>query len=109
MADIGDSSALAGLGLHISNAIVKELGGDMIHFESKLGSGSYFYFYCPIAQRGIQVIDRNFESPEIYEENTSKIKIKQFGIEKAETSHKIDILVVDDSEFTHLVLTNMLS
>ena len=77
----------------------------MIHFESKLGSGSYFYFYVPIPERGIQVIDRQFSDAHIEEENTDSIQIRQFGIENTERRREIDVLVVDDSEFTQMVMT----
>lgn len=112
MNDLGNYQNLAGLGLHISNAIVKALGSERIYFETKLGSGSYFYFYCPIPDRGIQVTDRDFNAAEINEENTHSINLRnlrEFSSESNDRFTAIDVLVVDDSEFTQMVTTQILN
>ena len=112
MNDLGNHQNLAGLGLHISNAIVQGLGSERIFFETKLGSGTYFYFYCPIPDRGIQVADRNFATAEINDENTHSINIRnirEFRDEYQSQYTMIDVLVIDDSEFTQMVTTQILN
>ncbi len=82
----------AGLGLSISEAYVKLLGGN-IWVKSVPGKGSVFYFNLPITKK--QNIDM-------------KNQVNEHG-KNAYTSHqKLKILIAEDTEYSDLYLTKLL-
>lgn len=87
-----------GLGLTISNMLVKELGGDRIIVESEVGKGSCFSFSIPVGEgSGLNV--------EIPEEN---IQVLIPSIHTKTIMRKINILIVDDSYFNIMAMTKIL-
>ena len=99
---INDSSSInpqgVGLGLLISNMLVKELGGDGIHIESEVGKGSCFSF-------SIKTEEARSSEMDIAQEN---VKIVIPSIFTKSLLNKIEILIVDDTYFNVLAYTQIL-
>ena len=87
-----------GLGLVISNMLVKELGGNGITVTSEAGMGSCFSFNIEIKEIPTSLM-------EIPEENT---KISIPSIFTKSLLHKVEILIVDDTYFNVLALMQIL-
>ena len=87
-----------GLGLLISNMLVKELGGDRIHVESEVGKGTCFSFSLKVEEAratGMDIAEEDIQVyiPSIYTKSLLK---------------KIEILIVDDTYFNVLAYTQIL-
>ena len=87
-----------GLGLAISNMLVKELGGDGIKVVSELGKGSCFSFSISLKEIQGSLL-------EIPEENI-KIIIPSIFIKSL--LNKIEVLIVDDTYFNVMALMQIL-
>ncbi|OMJ91819.1 hypothetical protein SteCoe_5608 [Stentor coeruleus] len=88
-----------GLGLVISNMLVKELGGEGIIVNSEVGKGSCFFFVLPIQNTSNSAI------LDIAEENT---KITIPSICTKTILSKNEILIVDDTYFNIIALVSIL-
>ena len=99
---INDSSSInpqgVGLGLLISNMLVKELGGDGIHIESEVGKGSCFSF-------SIKTEEARSSEMDIAQEN---VKIVIPSIFTKSLLNKIEILIVDDIYFNIMAYIQIL-
>ena len=84
-----------GLGLVISNMLVKELGGDRITVTSTEGNGSCFGFTISVEE---------ISPSDIAEEN---IKVFLPSIFIKSLSNKVEILLVDDTYFNILALSQI--
>ncbi|OMJ94447.1 hypothetical protein SteCoe_2346 [Stentor coeruleus] len=88
-----------GLGLVISNMLIKELGGIGIKVESEVGIGSCFSFYihadCESSNTNSDVAEENI-----------KVSIK--SIYPKTILKRNEILIVDDTNFNILALTQIL-
>lgn len=102
--DAGDVSEGAGLGLSISNAYVKMLGGEM-RIESKQGVGSTFSFYIlnNSVKETEKIIDVTYSFADLVAKtSTSKIliveddKISQFLLKTMLSKLKPEILIVSN-------------
>lgn len=107
-----ESSALlnpqgVGLGLHISNMLAKQLGGDSISVESTLNRGSCFKFRVNIGVEQPASIGRlaSCISEFDVEENTITQPIYFF---KHKSKKSPPVLVVDDSPFNRTVIIEIL-
>ncbi|OMJ90498.1 hypothetical protein SteCoe_7085 [Stentor coeruleus] len=89
----------AGLGLAISNMLVKELGGEGIIVESELEKGSCFSFSIPTQ------LQQNLPLVEIPDED-AKIAVPFISIKTI--LHKNEVLIVDDMYFNIMALTHLL-
>lgn len=85
-----------GLGLMISNMLVKELGGDHIHVESKEGEGSCFSFTIKVEE---------VTSSRIPEENAN-VYVPSIYVKTI--VNRLEVLIVDDTFFNVLVLSQFL-
>ncbi|CAG9314378.1 unnamed protein product [Blepharisma stoltei] len=95
-----------GLGLGISNLLVKQLGGKCIKAKSKMGKGSKFSFDIEIFEESINAFDfeKHYFKPASEDINIEMVtKIREF-----KKSQKHDILVVDDSEFNLQIVASVL-
>lgn len=102
-ADIDDKRAFqgAGLGLSISKAYVKMLGGK-IWVESEEGKGSQFYFSIPfIPVTNGKVMSEQEVVPDVYMEKIKKLKI--LIVEDDETSEMLIRIAVRNFSDTILV------
>ena len=98
----GMNSGLSGLGLHISNNILK-LAGTSLRITSKIGEGSTFSFY----------LDAFIDEPRC--DLSSEIDIpceltRKTQVPESTVRQKLHpkILIVDDNEFNRLTLGNIL-
>ena len=92
-----------GLGLHISNLLVKELGGGHIQVKSRQGAGSVFSFEIEIFRESSPLeYDLEFsDNEEIY----SPVRVYEFCT-NVKSERKVEVLVVDDESFNrHIVVT----
>ncbi|CAG9327243.1 unnamed protein product [Blepharisma stoltei] len=95
-----------GLGLFISNIIVKELGPKPIEVSSTLGEGSSFSFFINIhedelAQSYYEELHNNITS-----ENISQIVPKDFS--KLIEKEYPQVLIVDDNDFNRIAIGSLL-
>ncbi|OMJ86328.1 hypothetical protein SteCoe_12176 [Stentor coeruleus] len=88
-----------GLGLVISNMLVKELGGNGIKVDSEVGIGSCFSFYIHVDSESSNT------NSDVAEENT---KIFMKSIYPKTILKRNEILIVDDTNFNILALTQIL-
>ena len=88
----------AGLGLIISNMLVRELGGEKIFVSSQLGTGSCFSFSLSIQE------NYSYEL-EIPEEN---LMIELPSIFTKSMINKVEVLIVDDTYFNVIALMQIL-
>ena len=89
-----------GLGLFISNMLVRRLGGKGINVVSKLNEGSIFTFDIIVEQ----VDEGNLSS---VDEEVSAILLPAFNIRNS--LNKLKILIVDDTYFNVLAYTQILT
>lgn len=89
----------SGLGLYISNMLVRVLGGDCISLKSALGKGSKFSFKIPVEYTN------NYSMSDIPEENP-KIKMPLDTCMKFKDKTKV--LIVDDMYFNILTFRKIL-
>ncbi len=82
-----------GLGLSISKGLCERMGGK-IWFESKVGSGTTFYFTLVTQMAAAQQVNLESNSKELYKELSK--------------SHPLQILVVEDNAVNQLVLKGLL-
>ncbi|OMJ86443.1 hypothetical protein SteCoe_12023 [Stentor coeruleus] len=87
-----------GLGLMISNMLVKKIGGDGINVKSKINRGSCFSFNFKV-EEGIR------QSVEIPEEDVH-VSLPILWVKAVQ--QKIEILIVDDTYFNILALMQLL-
>ena len=87
----------AGLGLYISNMLVKELGGDDIKLKSEEGKGSKFSFSIPIEIGESEI--------EVKRDDVSSNSEQVLG---AKPTGKYNILIVDDTYFNVLLFFQVL-
>lgn len=100
-----------GLGLHISNRIVKALNGNPIQVSSTLGAGSAFSFSISISDDSVSdSFSEVFTDllPE-NEEKKSEIKVKQFLTHKEKILNCARVLIVDDNEFNRIITGSLLA
>ena len=87
-----------GLGLMISNMLVKELGGKKINVESVFGKGSCFSFHLKVNEKTGSYLEIPDENPNI---DLPSIFIKSLN-------SSIEILIVDDAYFNVVALMQIL-
>ncbi|CAG9310057.1 unnamed protein product [Blepharisma stoltei] len=99
-----------GLGLHITNRIVKELEGTCINVSSQPGKGSTFSF-------AINAFDSN-NSPSSFQEEDSDytieeekqpLKVIQFFTYNDIRNRYPKVLIVDDNDFNRIILGSLLT
>ncbi|CAG9319561.1 unnamed protein product [Blepharisma stoltei] len=95
----------SGLGLSISNYLVKELGGDSIKVKSSVSKGSLFWFSIDILQEKIQIEDCESEPDEI-DDSLCTVMSRYSSFD---SGCHYDILIVDDNEFNLEVLGSVLT
>ena len=94
-----------GLGLHISNLLVKELGGDCIQVNSVQGLGSSFSFEIDIFREPPSIICSSDSEDSICEETDRLVSVYKFSV-SAKTLKSVEVMVVDDESFNrHIVVT----
>lgn len=101
-----------GLGLYISNKFVRMLGDDKIHVISRLNEGSEFYFEVDIGVEKTMVIESTEEiirEESIIEERGYISAPRNMTTRKSFSPIRPAILVVDDSEFSILVMKSFLT
>lgn len=97
-----------GLGLHISNKIVRELGGDSIHVSSHEGKGSEFVFCIDIFENEPDEIDISSEPEEVVSEEL--IVPYSLNLHSKKQHHKgYQVLIVDDNDLNRAILSSLLS
>ena len=99
-----------GLGLHISHALVKNMGGSGISLVSTPGLGSEFSFTIPISPLYSPYIPRLERSLRVteFDEVMNISALPEPKKIRREIQPKADILIVDDYEFNRLVLRTIL-
>ena len=96
-----------GLGLHISNLLVRALGGTKIGVKSKVGKGSVFSFEVPISkEESYAIIELNC-TEEVPSEAKQPLELREFQTNNF--SKTPEILLVDDNEFTRKAIGSLLS
>lgn len=85
-----------GLGLMISNMLIKELGGDRIYVKSIEGKGSCFSFILNVDE------DKSLEIPK----ENSNVMVPSIHVKTLLT--KAQVLIVDDTYFNILFLSHIL-
>jgi len=91
-----------GLGLHISNLLVKELGGQCIEVSSGLGLGSVFSFDLKVL--GPACIVEADDSTDLPNEIEHPIYVYEFQISK----QRPDLMIVDDDSFNRYIVVTLL-
>lgn len=99
-----------GLGLTISYALVRSMGGNGIEVTSSLGLGAEFAFIIPISdldsEQEVAESDEIWESD--FEENVTASVLHHSKELWRDPRRQAAILIVDDAEFNRLVLRDML-
>ncbi|CAG9314379.1 unnamed protein product [Blepharisma stoltei] len=96
----------SGLGLCISNILVKVLGGKPIKVSSQLGKGSIFHFSINIHQDS-QANEKYEKVVTVDDELVDFIDMNKY---KEKSSKKaLDVLIVDDNDFNRIVLGSILA
>ncbi|CAG9321686.1 unnamed protein product [Blepharisma stoltei] len=93
-----------GLGLYISNLLIKQLGGKRLKINSNLGKGSTFSFSIAIFENNLltgthEKIESNFSEDYVELNSEPRFFLK---------SRQKDVLIVDDTEFNLEVLSSIL-
>jgi len=96
-----------GLGLHISNLLVRALGGTKIGVKSKVGKGSVFSFEVPISKEEPYAIIELNCTEEVPSEAKQPLELREFQTNNF--SKTPEILLVDDNEFTRKAIGSLLS
>ncbi|CAG9330288.1 unnamed protein product [Blepharisma stoltei] len=97
-----------GLGLHISNKIVKELGGNIIEVESKIGHGSAFSFNINMFHNSLPYEIASNDYDDLLMSEMPNLEI---ALSKCLIINKINlpqILIADDNDFNRLILISLL-
>jgi CheY-like chemotaxis protein len=99
-----------GLGLNISNSLVKLLGGDKIYLSYEEGKGSVFSFQIDIREHG-NYIKGLIDDPDYEEiiEAKSMINIREMDVSGSYNRDYPRLLIVDDMEFMREIMELYLS
>lgn len=92
-----------GLGLHISNLLAQQLGGQSLQIKSVLGEGTSFSFSVNLAEHDNCFTDYT----EDIDEDSGQISLPYFNFSKQASKGKV--LVVDDNVFNRDILACILS
>ncbi|CAG9333267.1 unnamed protein product [Blepharisma stoltei] len=94
-----------GLGLHISNKIVRELGRSYIEVDSTKGVGSTFHFTISISENPINIKYEYFDIENCVSEEINFLSINLSTIK----SNNPQVLIVDDNDMNRAILSSLLA
>lgn len=99
-----------GLGLYISNSLVKQLGGEKIHLDSIQNVGSTFYFEIDIGKEGIiQLVSSGEDSEtDTPTERTNSLTPPFFAVKRILHKNLPQVLIVDDNNFNRSIMAVIL-
>ncbi|CAG9329410.1 unnamed protein product [Blepharisma stoltei] len=101
-----------GLGLHISNRLIKALGNGTINVVSQFGKGSMFSFTIDINEENNSPADLSIISNEkdslFDEENQNVITVKQFFTFHEGKTQSPKVLIADDNDFNRIIIGTLL-
>ncbi|CAG9335898.1 unnamed protein product [Blepharisma stoltei] len=95
-----------GLGLYVSNSLVKKLGNKPIEIRSQPGKGSAFIFKINIFPENTQSDEYDVFTESLVEENLIRSDMSQYSIRNKNFAPSV--LIVDDNELNRLVLGSIL-
>ena len=98
-------SGMSGLGLHISDNVLK-LAGSKLLVSSKLGQGSTFSFFLEEACQNVVTLELSGEV-EVPSEMLREVSIPESSFRNP-LNKSPKILIVDDNDFNRIVLGNIL-
>ncbi|CAG9335894.1 unnamed protein product [Blepharisma stoltei] len=95
-----------GLGLYVSNSLVKKLGNKPIEIRSEPGKGSAFIFKINIFSENPSSDEYDVFTESLVEENLIRYDMNQYSMRRKNFAPSV--LIVDDNELNRLVLGSIL-
>lgn len=100
----------SGIGLHISNLLVKALGGSGFKVKSEIGKGSKFGFYVDIYEHMPDLSGYEISiASELPEEQETSITLHSLIASGSYQNRSNNILIVDDNEFVRTAVAYFLT